>query len=71
MKEKKSDDNIWLTVGRYLALMSTVPASIFVGYLIGAWLDERFATHYLVFIFVVLGTVAGFVPIFWDLTRND
>lgn len=66
---KKGDGNTWLTLGRYLALMSTVPAAILVGYLIGAWLDERFATHFLVIVFVVLGTAAGFVPIFRDLNK--
>ncbi len=68
---KKLDDNPWLTVGRYLALMTTVPASIFVGYEIGAWLDERFATHFLAIVLVILGTVAGFTPIFRDLTKKD
>jgi F0F1-type ATP synthase assembly protein I len=65
------DDNPWLAVGRYLALMTTVPASIFVGYEIGAWLDERLSTHFLSIVFVILGTVAGFTPIFRDLTQRD
>jgi F0F1-type ATP synthase assembly protein I len=70
VKKEDRDDNVWLTVGRYLALMTTVPASIFVGYEIGAWLDTRFATHFLDIVFVVLGTAAGFVPIFRDLTKK-
>jgi F0F1-type ATP synthase assembly protein I len=68
---KKADDNPWLIVGRYLALMTTVPASIFVGYELGAWLDERFGTHFLSIVFVILGTVAGFTPIFRDLTKDS
>ena len=66
----KDDDNVWLTLGRYLALLTTLPASIFVGYEIGAWLDERFATHFLSIVFILLGTVAGFVPIFRDLSKK-
>lgn len=68
---KRDDDNVWFTLGRYLALLSTLPASIFVGYEIGAWLDRRFATHFLSIVFILLGTVAGFVPIFHDLSRQD
>ena len=69
--KKERDDNVWLTLGRYFALLSTVPAAIFVGYEIGDWLDGRLSTHYLKIVFVILGTVAGFLPIFQDLTRND
>jgi len=67
----KNDDNPWAAVGRYLGLMTAVPAAIFVGYEIGAWLDTRFSTHFLTIVFVVLGTAAGFVPIFRDLSKND
>jgi F0F1-type ATP synthase assembly protein I len=65
------DDNAWLVAGRYLALMTTVPAAIFVGYEIGTWLDSQFSTHSLKLVCVVLGTVAGFVPIFRELSRNE
>ena len=33
--KKNGDDNAWFVAGRYLALLSTVPAAIFVGYFIG------------------------------------
>jgi len=66
-----SDQNVWLTVGRYLALMSVVPAAIFVGYGIGLGLDHLFSTHFLRFVFVVVGTAAGFVPIIWEVSRNE
>jgi len=48
-----------------------VPASIFVGYEIGDWLDGRFSTHYLKIVFVILGTVSGFMPMIRDINRND
>jgi F0F1-type ATP synthase assembly protein I len=69
--KKNSDDNAWLVAGRYLALLSTVPAAIFVGYLIGAELDHLFSTRFLKIVFVVVGTVAGFVPIIWELSRDE
>jgi F0F1-type ATP synthase assembly protein I len=65
------DDNVWLTVGRYLALLTTVPAAIFVGYGIGLGLDHLFSTHFLRFVFVVIGTAAGFVPIIWEVSRDE
>lgn len=68
---RKGDDNVWLTVGRYLALMTLVPASIFVGYEIGDWLDGQFSTHYLKIVFVILGTVSGFMPMIRDINRTD
>ena len=67
---KQNDDNVWLTVGRYFALLSTLPAAIFVGYEIGAWLDDRFATHFLTIVFILIGTASGFVPIFRDLSKK-
>ena len=69
--KKNADDNPWFMVGRYLAFLTALPASIFVGYEIGAWLDGKFATHYLSIVFVIVGTVAGFVPIFHDLSKKD
>ena len=66
----KNDDNVWLMVGRYLALLSALPAAIFIGYGIGWWLDGQFSTHYLRFVFVVIGTVAGFVPIIWEVSHD-
>ncbi len=69
--KKDSDDNVWLVVGRYLALLSMVPAAIFVGYAIGAGLDYLFSTRFLKIVFVVVGTAAGFVPIFRELSRSE
>jgi F0F1-type ATP synthase assembly protein I len=66
-----TDDNVWVTVGRYFGLLTAVPAAIFIGYLIGAWLDSQFSTHFLKVVFVILGTAAGFIPIFQELSKND
>jgi F0F1-type ATP synthase assembly protein I len=69
--KKNADDNPWYMVGRYFALLTALPASIFVGYELGAWLDGAFSTRYLTIVFVIVGTVAGFVPIFHDLGKKD
>lgn len=66
----KNDENVWLAVGRYLAFLTAVPAAIFVGYEIGAWLDTRFATGFLKIVFVILGTGAGFWPMLRDIRKD-
>ncbi len=69
---KKSDDNNpWMAAGRYLGLTTSLPVAIFIGYGIGTWLDTQFSTHFLKIVFVIVGTVAGILPIFRELTRND
>ena len=69
--DPNKDDNPWMVVGKYLGLLTALPATIFVAYEIGDWLDKQFSTSFLKIVFVLLGTVAGFLPIFYDLTRND
>jgi membrane protein DedA with SNARE-associated domain len=69
--KKNSDDNAWFVAARYLALLSTVPAAIYAGYLIGSALDREFSTGFLKIVFVVIGTAGGFVPIIWELTREN
>ncbi|MGC9972175.1 MAG: AtpZ/AtpI family protein [Bryobacteraceae bacterium] len=57
------DDNAWAQASRYLSLGLILPASTCIGYLIGYLLDRLFHTSFLAVIFLVLGTVAGFVAL--------
>lgn len=47
-----------------------LPVSTFVGYAIGYGLDRFFGTKFLTIVFLILGTVAGFVQLYRELTRN-
>jgi len=55
---------------RYASVISLVPASIFVGYLIGYGLDYLFSTGFLRFVFLIVGVAAGFVQLTRELDRG-
>ena len=58
------------TVGEYTALAFLLPVSSFVGYAIGYLLDKAFGTHFLYLVFLVLGTVSGFVQLIRQFLRD-
>jgi F0F1-type ATP synthase assembly protein I len=57
-------------VGRYLSLATLLPAASLVGYMIGYGLDHLFGTHFLRIVFVILGTIGGFVNLIQQLSRD-
>lgn len=58
-------------VGEYTSLAFLLPAASFVGYLIGYLLDKAFGTHFLYLVFLILGTVSGFVQLLRRLLRDS
>jgi F0F1-type ATP synthase assembly protein I len=56
--------------GEYASLAILLPVSSFVGYGIGYLLDKAFGTHFLYFVFLVLGTVSGFVQLIRRLLQD-
>jgi F0F1-type ATP synthase assembly protein I len=67
--EKESKDAMWIAYARYSGLALLVPASTVIGYGIGYGLDQFFATHYLKVVFLLLGTIGGFIELIRGLTR--
>lgn len=59
----------WQQFGRYLGLAFVLPSCTLVGYAIGYFLDKALHTHYLTFVFLILGIVAGFVDLIRE-TKN-
>jgi F0F1-type ATP synthase assembly protein I len=57
--------------GEYTSLAFLLPAASFVGYLIGYLLDKAFGTHFLYLVFLILGTVSGFVQLLRRLLRDS
>jgi F0F1-type ATP synthase assembly protein I len=55
----------------YSSLALVLPASTFVGYLIGYWLDGRFGTDWLRIVFLILGTVGGFVQLIRQIMQDS
>jgi F0F1-type ATP synthase assembly protein I len=58
-------------MGRYFGVALLLPVSTFVGYAIGYLLDRAFGTGFLKIIFLILGTVAGFLELIRQLGRDS
>ena len=59
---------------QYTALALLLPVSTFVGYLLGSFLDRVFHTSFLYVVFLILGSIAGFVQLIRQVlqdTRNE
>lgn len=52
-----------------IQLAIALPAACLIGWLVGAWLDERFHTGWIAIVGIVLGAVAGFVKIFTTASK--
>jgi F0F1-type ATP synthase assembly protein I len=57
-------------IGKYLNLALLLPISTFVGYLMGYGLDMVFHTGWLRYVFLVLGSVAGFIELIRELNQG-
>lgn len=58
----------------YSSLALVLPVSTFVGYGIGYYLDKAFGTQWLSILFLILGSVGGFVQLIRQImkdTRDD
>ena len=56
---------------QYTGLALLLPASTFVGYAIGYYLDKAFGTTWLQIVFLILGSVAGFVTLIRQIMRDS
>jgi F0F1-type ATP synthase assembly protein I len=65
-----NDEGAWALAGRYSGMALMVPLSTLAGYIIGRLLDKLFHTHFLAIVFLILGTVAGFVEILRKLQAD-
>jgi F0F1-type ATP synthase assembly protein I len=60
---------IWL--GKYLSLALTLPASVFAGYLLGAFADHFLHHPFLRALGIMLGMAAGVIQILRELSRES
>ncbi len=58
------------SIGKYTSLALLLPISTFVGFLMGYGLDALFHTHWLRFVFLVLGTVSGIISLIRELDKE-
>lgn len=60
----------WRQLGFVLSIAFVFPVAVFVGYLIGAWLDSKLGTGpWLALVFLGLGFVAALKELFRELKR--
>jgi F0F1-type ATP synthase assembly protein I len=57
-------------IGKYASMALLLPISTFVGYGMGYGLDMLFHTGWLRYVFLVLGTVSGFISLIRDLDKD-
>jgi len=55
----------------YSALALLLPASTFVGYIIGYYLDKAFGTTWLQVLFLILGSAGGFVALIRQILKDS
>lgn len=56
---------------QYTGLAILLPASTFVGYAIGYYLDKSFGTTWLRIVFLILGSAGGFVTLIRQIMRDS
>jgi F0F1-type ATP synthase assembly protein I len=55
----------------YSGLALLLPVSTFVGYAIGYYLDKSFGTTWLRIVFLILGSVGGFMTLIRQIMRDS
>jgi len=58
------------SAARYTAAAVSLPSCVFVGYLVGRQLDSWLQTKFLYIVFLLIGVVAGFLPLLMVLKRD-
>jgi F0F1-type ATP synthase assembly protein I len=56
---------------QYTGLALLLPAATFVGYAIGYYLDKAFGTTWLKILFLILGSVGGFVSLIRQVMQDS
>ena len=65
------DDGPLQSLGVALSLTMLLPAAAFVGYAMGWGLDYLFGTHFLRYVFLLLGVAAGVVQSIRELKKTS
>ncbi len=58
------------SIARYINLGLVLPIATFVGFLLGYGLDKLFHTGWLRYVFLVIGTAAGFIDLIRELNKD-
>ena len=58
------------SIGKYASLALLLPISTFVGFVMGYGLDLLFHTAWLRYVFLVIGTISGFISLIRELDKE-
>jgi F0F1-type ATP synthase assembly protein I len=58
------------SIGKYTSLALLLPLSTFIGYAMGYGIDLLFHTAWIRYVFLVLGTVSGFLSLIRELDKD-
>lgn len=68
----KDQKHMWKLAGRFSAVGLEMGIAVFLGWLIGNYLDKAWKTHpFLTIVFVILGAVAGFRGLYRAVKNTD
>lgn len=65
-----SDPSSIRNIGKYASLALLLPLSTFIGFAMGYGLDRLFGTHWIRYVFLVLGAVSGFISLIRELDQD-
>lgn len=69
MRSKPDRSTLWL--GKYLSLALTLPASVFAGYLLAAFIQHWVHWSFLPVVGILAGSAAGMIKIIEEVSRDD
>jgi F0F1-type ATP synthase assembly protein I len=69
MPQRPPNPLIWL--GKYLSLALTLPASVFAGYILGAFADRYLHRSWLIALGILIGMAVGLFQIVRELSREE
>jgi F0F1-type ATP synthase assembly protein I len=58
-------------LGKYLSLALTLPASVFAGYILGAFADHYLHRSWVIALGILIGMAAGLFQIVRELSRDE
>lgn len=70
-ESRRPDSSTSRSVGKYAGMAFLLPVSTFVGFGMGYGLDLFFHTGWLRYVFLVLGTVSGFIELIRELSKDN
>jgi F0F1-type ATP synthase assembly protein I len=57
-------------IGKYINLALLLPIATFIGYAMGYGLDMLFHTMWIRYVFLLLGSIAGFIELIRELSKG-